>query len=358
MRSSGKRLKGLIPLILCFLLISPVLAVSYVDLERTVIGEFVGEEAGIEDFSTYAEVDVNNDITRTVSRVTWDTMIRNIISHVSKDKDAGHFGDFEHLIDITITDVEAGDADSRSMALIYVVSNIVGRPKTSDGIMVYIIQETSLDDKFRFTLQQTTGGVVDFTESGVNRNIGSFYLTMSRSGTTVTLKVYTDITRETLIETLSNAGGDATTYRYVQPLTSMNELNDPDDYSSGYVENLDLQEGGLYPENVLVDSLESSYEVKLYDSVPALVCNATANSEGLANMTLPLGYRSSDFEGTFRIFHDNSSFVYSKWFEDVAGGDIYEARTKSGGLAFGVIALIIGLFAFVVALASTKGKKR
>ena len=113
----------------------------------------------------------------------------------------------------------------------------------------------------------------------------------------------------------------------------------------------------LFPANIIVTNLESSYEVKLYNSTSGLITNASANSEGTANMTLPSSYRSSTFEGTFRIYDENTTFIFSKWFEDVRGGDIYEARTKIGGLAFGVIALVIGLFAFVLALSSVKVKR-
>jgi len=112
-----------------------------------------------------------------------------------------------------------------------------------------------------------------------------------------------------------------------------------------------------YPANLIITDLESSYEAKLYNSTGSLITNATANAVGTANMTLPSGYRSSTFEATFRIYDENSTFLYSKWFEDVAGGDIYQIRTKSGGLAFGVIALCIGLLAFVIAL-SSRSKKR
>jgi len=79
------------------------------------------------------------------------------------------------------------------------------------------------------------------------------------------------------------------------------------------------------------------------------VCNATADSQGTANMTLPSGYRSSAFEGTFRIYDDNASFVYSKWFEDVHGGDTYEAKQESrlgfilGGFAAVMVIICIAL---------------
>ena len=113
----------------------------------------------------------------------------------------------------------------------------------------------------------------------------------------------------------------------------------------------------LFPANIIVTNLEFSYEVKLYNSTSGLITNASANSEGIANMTLPDSYRENTFEGSFRIYDNNSTFLYSKWFEDVRGGDIYQVRTKIEGLAFGVIALVVGLFAFVLALSCVKVKR-
>jgi len=104
--------------------------------------------------------------------------------------------------------------------------------------------------------------------------------------------------------------------------------------------------GQNYPANIAISELEVSYEVKLYNSTNGLVCNATANSEGTANMTLPSGYRTSAFEGTFRIYDTNASFLYSKWFEDVHGGDTYEAKqetSKGFVLATTVLLAFIGL---------------
>lgn len=115
--------------------------------------------------------------------------------------------------------------------------------------------------------------------------------------------------------------------------------------------------GESYPQHIIISELEPSFEVKLYNSTDALISNVSTTSEGIANLTLPYDYRYSTFEGAFRIYDDNSSFLYSKWLEDIAGGDIYEARTKIAGLASGVIALVVGLLAFVVALSSVKGKR-
>jgi len=148
--------------------------------------------------------------------------------------------------------------------------------------------------------------------------------------------------------------GSGTTINDVTANNNDGTLNgDTDEWITGKV----LAGTPKYPSNIIISELEVSYQAKLYNSTDGLITNATANSEGTANMTLPNGYRESTFEGIFRIYDTNATFIYSKWFEDIKGGDIYEARTKIGGLTFGVIALVIGLFALVLALASVKVKR-
>ena len=107
---------------------------------------------------------------------------------------------------------------------------------------------------------------------------------------------------------------------------------------------------GQYSTNILVTNLESSYEVKLFNLTDGSVCNATADSKGTATLTLPSGYRTSTFEGTYRIYDDDSTFVYSKWFEDVRGGDEYEIITPTipTGAIYAAIALATAAIAFTV----------
>ncbi|GAH55610.1 unnamed protein product, partial [marine sediment metagenome] len=58
----------------------------------------------IEDFTDYAEEDPNTDITKTASRITTDTMRRDVSAYVYKDKGSGHFsGNFEHKVDVRLT---------------------------------------------------------------------------------------------------------------------------------------------------------------------------------------------------------------------------------------------------------------
>lgn len=83
-----------------------------------------------------------------------------------------------------------------------------------------------------------------------------------------------------------------------------------------------------YPANIVITNLEPNYAVKLYNSIDGLVTNATANTQWIANMTLPDSYRTSAFQGTFKVYDNNGFLVYSKTFNDIHGGDEYKALTR------------------------------
>jgi hypothetical protein len=52
-----------------------------------------------EDYTTYDEVDENNNITVATNQLTIVDIRRDAEGSVTDDKGAAHFGDFEHLVD-------------------------------------------------------------------------------------------------------------------------------------------------------------------------------------------------------------------------------------------------------------------
>jgi len=108
--------------------------------------------------------------------------------------------------------------------------------------------------------------------------------------------------------------------------------------------------GDFYSPYIPITEIEPFYIVKLYNSTNGLVINATVNNEGIANMTIPDNYRISTFEGTYRIYNDNTTFLYQKWFEDIRGGDQYEIISEETSLGLAIIGLVLALFALILAL--------
>lgn len=193
-----------------------------------------------EDFTGYTEVDEFGKITVTASRVSWAAVIRNETSYVWKDYEADHFGDFRVELTVNISDSEAGDASDVIYGVVFAVANATGVTSTiylGDTIYVSLIEDGANDDKFRFSLVQRDGGVLQFNDDDIVRTIGTYYMTIERDGTSITCKIYSDSKRESLLTTLSGVGV-AKAYRYLQALTSAKFAADPNDHYSGYDENL------------------------------------------------------------------------------------------------------------------------
>ena len=182
----------------------------------------------LEDFENdYTEVDPNSHISLATVTASFANLSNDEAAYVYKDFDAGHFGDFEHLHELIIT-----AADANFYTALWLISNTIAdlSAHSDYGMYLYSYQQTALYGGNWDTGNYDSGS---FTLS--NRH----YLTTERSGTTQTHKVYSDATRETLLDTLTCTCG-TTTYRYLYGLCSADASNSRD--GSGDSRNLDIQE--------------------------------------------------------------------------------------------------------------------
>lgn len=187
-----------------------------------------------EDFETFTVVDEGADITvDSATKITVDSMIKNVDSYVYKDYGSEHFGDFEHLLKFHDTSV-AGTSDG--LAYMYVLSNganhtIADVAAANEGIGIYIANAYAV-----LTLRCWETDDADTVNLD---NQTDYWLTISRSGTTVALDVYTDATRETLFDSISITS-TTTTFRNLGVVGSREAIGT--EHNSFTVEDLDLQE--------------------------------------------------------------------------------------------------------------------
>ncbi len=210
-----------------------------------------GTTFSYENFTLYTEVDEQSDITVTDYKIEWDSMKRSADSYVAYDKGADYFYEFEHYLNVKITDVEAGDANNRQFACLWYVSTIMGDGDditADDFIGVYVRQDGINDDKYAFDLRWYQNGVqVGFYDAGDIRDVGTdLYLIMNRFDNDFYLYVYTDSDRTVLDETLSMLNENNDKFRYIGFCGIGDDINDPDDYSSGYIEYLSLDNGKVF----------------------------------------------------------------------------------------------------------------
>lgn len=235
---------------------------------------------GYEDFTTFTEVDDDSKLTRTATRITWAIYERDDNGYFYKDYGAGHFGDFEHWFDLDLSAVEAGDIDSRNFIDFWAVAALGARVGgQNDYVCVRLSQNGSTDDQYVVELKQKVGGVWKIEQaSAVITNLNAVYFIAKKSGATVYLDGYSTTTLRDLggngdVVDLSGTGNDET-YQYIVMASSTDSTTDPSDYSSGFVENLDIKEAGEYEKTLseivgLVDTIAT--QAALHKDVSELV---------------------------------------------------------------------------------------
>jgi len=200
-----------------------------------------------EDFTTYDESDTPN-------RYSFEGLHKLIITglartddnlYIADSKGVGHFGDFEHLVEVYMDAVT--DASTS-----YFVGTVWGVANEENDVVYFtnkdaiflIIRATVDNGKYAIALQETYSGssVVD-TSIQINEDV-IYYLKIKRVGTTVTCDIYlSDANREaeeSAVDNLQILDCIETTFEYIYASSSYH-------YSivrtmTGYVENLDLQE--------------------------------------------------------------------------------------------------------------------
>jgi hypothetical protein len=195
----------------------------------------------VEDFSTYTEYEeVTNWYTVTSAKVACANVQRDEQSWVYKDFGAGYFGDgTDHDVEAKCT---AGDAGG--VGCFWALANVVTDLDTAyDNYYEYVcafLYDTTGDQ--RVDLRNHEGRDLDSTADGLLTEGTKYYYTCQIDDTAdqITVEIYSDSGRTTLLDTLVVPMDDGQTYRYCYATAS---------WDSGStqaitfdVENLDLNE--------------------------------------------------------------------------------------------------------------------
>lgn len=185
-----------------------------------------------EDFTTYTEVDPNSDIAVTASRLTIDTMRRDVAAYVKKDYGAIYFRNFKHDVatKLTAAQILAGFS-------CWGVSNGSNTRKemgdNDEGQDVRIGHDGSA-----LKLQVQDHETANKDDMSISLDT-TYYLTITRVDTSLTVAVYSDAARTTLLDTLSITCGDAR-YQYVFGVLSSAGAVYVASTASGWIEDLAL----------------------------------------------------------------------------------------------------------------------
>lgn len=196
----------------------------------------------VENFLTYLENDPNTKITVTSNKIDVENEAWNAESYVRGDKGVGHFGDFEHLVDVYIDSGMGANVWTGGWAMSNGSNTYTEMDAANEGLYL-LCQKTEVGSS-RFLIRDLTNDNSD--DGTVGADDTWFYLKIKRSGTTLTVEIYSDSARTAWVDTLTIVCS-TDFYRYVFGFS-----NRESGTNIVYLEvmNLDLQEvvvagGGL-----------------------------------------------------------------------------------------------------------------
>jgi hypothetical protein len=196
-----------------------------------------------EDFTTFTARTRADVISVNQSHVSWDHMDRTFECNVSKSYGPGHFGDFEHKFEFEFHSIEAGDENERQILILWQLSVETGfRPENM--MLLYPFQLDSIDDRFRICFWQRSEGNRQFVFIGdyVFSTRKTYYVTISRKGEICRAWIFGNADRTNLLVDSGDWLGVTTKYEYIAIPRGRGIENDPDDWSTGYLANLVLED--------------------------------------------------------------------------------------------------------------------
>ncbi len=202
-----------------------------------------------ENFTTYTEVDPNSKITVIASKVSWsDLRSRNVDAYVYKDFGVNFFsGNFS--INLTYRQISGSGqtAAGQCWTLANLVDDAQGIAVASGDYLSIVCSVGVAANNKTIQLEELDGGTKHVSAADFDVTEGTdYYLTVSRDeavGTygTLTLKVYTDSARTTLVDTQTiTLHSSKKDFRYLYGLQSRNTGDGGTVEWDGQVEDLEV----------------------------------------------------------------------------------------------------------------------
>jgi hypothetical protein len=243
----------------------------------------------IEDFTSYTEVDPNNHITLVGTNHIDFKDYRNETAYLYKDKTAGHFTDFTHLLD--------GRMNSHSgnnLSYIWLLSNDIGNVKAlSDAHKNFILIRFYYYSGYYFSIEEFywDGNTEQEYNSYHTVTAGTwYYFKIIKSGTSFKVEAYSDSARTNKLWECSLTLYDSGSKRYVFVCDTWNSGSNL--YGDEDIENLDLQEHVPVEYNITTKMVYNTVGIKGK-------CNVTRDDDVVMLRTgsIPIGEQTKLQEG-------------------------------------------------------------
>lgn len=179
-----------------------------------------------QDYTTATELDPNNRYTVSPTSIAFAGLTRNETAYEVFDFGAGFFNDdLEHTLDFKI-DSETS-ASGVGLVSTYQLGNSLGHINGLTGANIYIAMFTNGTSLTSITLVEQIGSTLQVSDTWSTASFDTTrkYCTVTHdSGAgTVTLKIYSDSARTTLVDTLSITLTQTFSYRYLYGINSLND---------------------------------------------------------------------------------------------------------------------------------------
>ena len=228
-----------------------------------------------QDFTTYTEVDPDGEITVTANVLTGADFDRASDGGVYKDFGVGHFGQsWTHYINTQWTDRSI--AGSAIAAAIYACVSATGTwydwiINSETGPVVYYAISTATNLMYIRDFDSFDGPYAAAEDTW-------HYLTITRSGTSVTCEIYLDVDRTTLDDTLGLTIA-ADDYRYVYAMAGAGRPEAPtDDYVDYQTACLDIDDTTPSMSSSQKSSMSSSQPSSFSSSQPSSFSSSQKSS--------------------------------------------------------------------------------
>lgn len=194
----------------------------------------------VEDFTTYTETDPDAKVTKTSTRITIASGNDNNTYNVYKDFGASHFNSLDIDFAMRVTTGVTTDA----IVGIAVINSATPSTENMAGTLTSTDISANMYWYNGTNIFLNRGNFAGITDSVAGLSIDTTYyctLVRSASSDTVTLEIYSDSGRTSLVDTLSVSGfGTGTTWQYVYGF--MNAEFNESNTLNGYVENMDVHD--------------------------------------------------------------------------------------------------------------------
>ena len=193
------------------------------------------------DFSTYVKTDPGGYLTISPNtKIAAIDMPSDDTVRVVKDYGAGFFGNFTHNFELSIDDFAGGD--SRAFTAYADVATSLSAEIIGGGD--FILLEPIDVGVVRIVLGSVDSGVTTFDISVALAFSTIHYCTLVRVGANLTLSIYSDSGRTTLVDTLIHTLGTANkNYQFHQAFT--NYITIGGEQFTGFIQNYNLNPGAV-----------------------------------------------------------------------------------------------------------------